>query len=653
MSSINNTTKMLNRRGGYVRRSSLSRPSIMTVPSRKMVTTSPSMRMLVDQLVDQVVEDEETASVHSNNAVDVEFILSQSTVVLITENFGEASGRCRSIQKIISNLGVDELSDLKVLPLDTRPVDGSIIGKYIAQSTGYTNVPVLFIGGTCVGDYKSILNQARSGLLRSKLINAGIETVVSAIPASTLEANIYGYPKALSHGQEGNRRNDLLAPLNVLIGACGSSASDKIPTLVDTCVAQGWAVKLICTSSGEHFFKTFGMKQILDSIGADNVYRDEDEWSFEYDKFDMPVRACHLALRKWADVMVVAPITCNTMAKAVAGIGDNLLSSVFVAWEYQKKRMLFCPACNVDMYNNAPTQRNIAFLKDMGIQILGPRVDRLTNGQVAIGCMETVGKIIDVLKQEEEELMSGIQWYWRKAKSAAASSSDTLWELVLRAVEEKLFYVNEIEIEYGNTLLHLACGGESMVDQSDKYMWGKPSLGPIKRLIELGADVTLRNKFGLSALHVIIGANDLAAITSLLDAGANCKGILVDFPDVPSEVKDLLSTKPGAQELATEYYFTYGSLKIGFPNHENEAKHLQKFAGKATTVEQYPLVVPHEKSCTNPNCPFLHQQASLVDNPGEGKHVQGEVFEVRTEDIVAFDKLEGFRGVIFNDNVYR
>ena len=53
------------------------------------------------------------------------------------------------------------------------------------------------------------------------------------------------------------------------------------------------------------------------------------------------------------------------MAKAVAGIGDNLLSSVFVAWEYQKKRMIFCPACNVDMWNNAPTQRNVAYLKEM------------------------------------------------------------------------------------------------------------------------------------------------------------------------------------------------------------------------------------------------------------------------------------------------
>jgi len=79
--------------------------------------------------------------------------------------------------------------------------------------------------------------------------------------------------------------------------------------------------------------------------------------------------------------------------QCVSGIGDNLLSSVLVAWEYHKKTAIFCPACNVDMWNNLPTQRNVAFIRKMGVEILGPRVDRLTNGQVAIGCMEYVSII--------------------------------------------------------------------------------------------------------------------------------------------------------------------------------------------------------------------------------------------------------------------
>ena len=80
---------------------------------------------------------------------------------------------------------------------------------------------------------------------------------------------------------------------------------------------------------------------------------------------------------------------------------------------------------------------------------------------------------------------------------------------------------------------------------------------------------------------------------------------------------------------------------------------MKKFIGKATTIEPYPLVVPFEKSCSNPHCPYLHQQASLVDQQGVGKRVEGEVFEVCSEDVVAFDRLEGFHGLIGNENVYR
>lgn len=93
--------------------------------------------------------------------------------------------------------------------------------------------------------------------------------------------------------------------------------------------------------------------------------------------------------------MVVAPVTCNSMAKAAHGIGDSLLSRVFVAWEYHKKKILFCPACNADMWNNAPTQRNVKLLRENGIEFLGPRVDKLSNGQVAIGAMALVETIVE------------------------------------------------------------------------------------------------------------------------------------------------------------------------------------------------------------------------------------------------------------------
>ena len=440
--------------------------------------------------------------------------------------------------------------------------------------------------------------------------------------------------------------------MNVLIACCGSSAADKVPMLVEKCVAQDWSVKLLCTSSGEHFFKSFGSERVLKAIGADNVYRDEDEWSFEYDSFDMPVRACHLALRKWADVMVVAPITCNSMAKAVAGLGDNLVSSVLVAWEYHKKSIFFCPACNVDMWKNLPTQRNVALLKKMGVEFLGPRVDRLTNGQVAIGCMEYVDKIVERLAVEEKSLLRSSDWFFRRALQAARTDDDQLWDLIIRAVEEGLIDVNTQYKENGNTLLHLAAGGEESFLDDSKNIWGQPDLGPMLKLINLGADVNIKNHFNFGPLQVAMSCNNAEAVQMLVENGANFDGILIDFPSVSFNVRSVFDDKPDAANMVTEFYFTYGSLKRGFPNHKNHEEHLKDYVGDATTVERFPLVVPFEPSCSNPNCKYLHKQANLCDFPGQGEHVKGEVFRVSVDDIIALDKLEGFKGMTVDDNVY-
>ena len=255
--------------GGGLRRGTRSTIASAARPSVINAMTGGGGRFTVSNLR------EETA---------IESTIRTYPVVLVAETFGECAGRCRSVHKILLNLGVEEDAELKVLAVDTRPVEGPLIQQYVSRTTGHAGVPVLFVGGRCLGDYAAVLGLARNDKLRSALASAGVGGVVPAIPLPTLAENIYGYPKGLVEGQEGNygrgtvyRRHDAAAaPLNVLIGACGSSASDKIPELVERCVAKGWSVKLLTTSSGEHFFKSFGMSRILDSIGAENVYRDEE-----------------------------------------------------------------------------------------------------------------------------------------------------------------------------------------------------------------------------------------------------------------------------------------------------------------------------------------------------------------------------------------
>lgn len=102
----------------------------------------------------------------------------------------------------------------------------------------------------------------------------------------------------------------------------------------------------------------------------------------------------------------------------------------------------------------------------------------------------------------------------------------------------------------------------------------------------------------------------------------------------------------------TVLFFTYGSLKRGFPNHEEHSGILDDFLGVATTIESMPLIVPYEPSCTNPNCQWLHRMPTLLDIPGKGEPVEGEVFRMAMENIKELDKLEGFISPGNPENVY-
>ena len=90
------------------------------------------------------------ATTTGNSYVDVAGMLEKYPVVLIAESFDESAGRWHSIRKIISNLGVNEATEMVVLALDTRSFDGHAIAQHVAKTTGYSNAPVLFASGGCV-----------------------------------------------------------------------------------------------------------------------------------------------------------------------------------------------------------------------------------------------------------------------------------------------------------------------------------------------------------------------------------------------------------------------------------------------------------------------------------------------------------------------
>jgi gamma-glutamylcyclotransferase (GGCT)/AIG2-like uncharacterized protein YtfP len=101
------------------------------------------------------------------------------------------------------------------------------------------------------------------------------------------------------------------------------------------------------------------------------------------------------------------------------------------------------------------------------------------------------------------------------------------------------------------------------------------------------------------------------------------------------------------------YYFTWGTLKRGFANHDNYKEVLDDFVGEYSTKNQFTMIVPNEVFCPNPGCQWVHHIGALMDAvPGHGDHIQGEVFNVTRAGIKKLDKLENYSRCWFKKSTY-
>jgi glutaredoxin-related protein/3-polyprenyl-4-hydroxybenzoate decarboxylase len=419
-----------------------------------------------------------------------------------------------TFQTMLANIGVTEV---KVVDLSGHELGTVRLRQQLIAHSGRTTVPWLYLQGQSLGDTDTVLEMVNSGDLQAMLLRAGL-AVLERRQTPSLDKNIFGYPKG-----------GLTAPLDtrrkVLLAACGSSAADKIPDLVERLLDAGHDVKLLPSRRAEHFFRDFGMQRILARLMPSDIYRDEDEWNFRYTDFGMPIRACHLGLCDWADCLVVAPVTCNTMGKIAHGIADSILTSVFVAWQYQRKPVILCPACNTHMWNNLTTQDNVKTLKRLGARFEGPRSGLLSNGSQGIGMMALPEQIVAAVAQSLADEDDPVSWVIRWGRQAAAADDNAEWARIYRMIDEGVVEAGVRAKDTGDTLLHFAAGGEGKFNE-EGHARGVPDLEAAKQLIRRGIDVNVRNQFGFTALDVAVMNGSLPMVTILLDAGADATGAL-------------------------------------------------------------------------------------------------------------------------------
>ncbi|XP_068459484.1 phosphopantothenoylcysteine decarboxylase isoform X2 [Clinocottus analis] len=134
----------------------------------------------------------------------------------------------------------------------------------------------------------------------------------------------------------------------VLVGVTGSVAALKLPLLVSQLLQiPGVDVRVVTTEHAKHFYNSAEVSVKL--------YSDKDEWELWTQRTD-PV--LHIELRRWADLLVIAPLDANTLGKIANGICDNLLTCVVRAWDTSRP-LLFCPAMNTAMWKHPITAQQV------------------------------------------------------------------------------------------------------------------------------------------------------------------------------------------------------------------------------------------------------------------------------------------------------
>ncbi|XP_077452468.1 phosphopantothenoylcysteine decarboxylase isoform X2 [Stigmatopora argus] len=174
----------------------------------------------------------------------------------------------------------------------------------------------------------------------------------------------------------------------VLVGVTGSVAALKLPNLVsELLLLPGVDVRVVTTEHAQHFYSP-------EEVSA-KVYSDKDEWEMWSQRSD-PV--LHIELRRWADLLVIAPLDANTLGKLSSGICDNLLTCVVRAWD-SSRPLLFCPAMNTAMWQHPITAQQVQRLKEFGYVEIPCIAKKLVCGDKGKGAMAEVSTIISVIEQ--------------------------------------------------------------------------------------------------------------------------------------------------------------------------------------------------------------------------------------------------------------
>ena len=170
----------------------------------------------------------------------------------------------------------------------------------------------------------------------------------------------------------------------ILLIICGGIAAYKSLELIRLLKKDGVIIKTILTKNGAEFVTPLSITSLSQSKVYQDLFSVENETEMD-----------HISLSRWADLILIAPATANTISKLANGNSDDLASTVTLA---SNKKVFIAPAMNVRMWEHQSTRRNITKLKTYNYELIGPEIGDMACGEYGEGKMSEPKEIINKLE---------------------------------------------------------------------------------------------------------------------------------------------------------------------------------------------------------------------------------------------------------------
>ncbi len=182
---------------------------------------------------------------------------------------------------------------------------------------------------------------------------------------------------------------------NIILAVTGGIAAYKSAILVRRLKDYGFNVRVVMTKGAQAFITPLTFQALSGNPVHTEILDPEAEAGMG-----------HIELARWADLVIVAPASCDTIAKFAAGLADDLLSTLYLA---TKAPVWVAPAMNQQMWAAKPTQRNLNTLVEDGVHVIMPEAGSQACGDVGLGRMP-----------EPEDLAAQVKDYFHQAQRAIA-----------------------------------------------------------------------------------------------------------------------------------------------------------------------------------------------------------------------------------------